>query len=359
MKKLWSSNRNKQVMSFCRRATRLAALGILAGLAIKPAFGCAPTTPITSTTYDIDLNAIKASASTPVNSVLGTYEIMLPGRIIYYFVPSSGQNPGFAGLCAGALYLANKLSLSSANGWAVTNNISSTSVPGLGARVSLVAGSSTNYLNTKWGSLHAAAANQVTVILNIPAYTWKVELIKTGPLGSGTLPVGTTLATLSMEAPPALGGGSELAKLRVKSAASIIPISCSLSNTSINVVLSSISADKLTAVGTTTGDKSFNVNLDCDKDTKVSVSLAGTQNAETTETSVLALTSAGQSGIATGVGVQLLYDGTALKRGTNVRLKTASGGKETLSFSARYYQTKKDVTVGRANTTATLNITYQ
>lgn len=116
---------------------------------------------------------------------------------------------------------------------------------------------------------------------------------------------------------------------------------------------------KFTGTGVTAGDKSFDLGLTCDKDAKINVSLAGTQNTDTTETSVLALTSAGQTGTATGVGVQLLYGGVPLKINTNLLLKTSAGGQETLPLTARYYQTKTAVGTGQANSSATLNITYQ
>ena len=137
----------------------------------------------------------------------------------------------------------------------------------------------------------------------------------------------------------------------------ITTTACSLVSTSINVPLDDVFDIKFT--GVTTGDKGFDIGLTCDKDAKINVSLAGTQNSDTTDTSVLALTNAGQSGTATGVGIQLLYGGVPLKINNNILLKTSAGGQETLQFTARYYQTNKLVTPGKANSNATLNITYQ
>lgn len=139
----------------------------------------------------------------------------------------------------------------------------------------------------------------------------------------------------------------------------VTALACSLTSTSINVPLGDVLVSKFTAAGATTGDKSFDLGLSCDKDAKINVSLAGTQNADTSNTSVLALTSAGQTGTATGVGVQLLYGGTPLKINANLLLKTSVGGKETLPLTARYFQTKTTVGTGQANSSATLNITYQ
>ncbi|CAI1666481.1 Type-1A pilin [Serratia quinivorans] len=136
-------------------------------------------------------------------------------------------------------------------------------------------------------------------------------------------------------------------------------VACSLSSSSINVPLGDVLISKFTGVGISTGDQTFNLGLTCDKEAKINVSLAGTQNADTCEISVLALTSAGQTGTASGVGVQLLYGGVPLKINTNILLKTSAGGQETLPLTARYYQTKATVGTGQANSSATLNITYQ
>ncbi|MBI3310019.1 MAG: hypothetical protein HYZ77_01700 [Serratia liquefaciens] len=141
--------------------------------------------------------------------------------------------------------------------------------------------------------------------------------------------------------------------------ASVTSIACSLNSTSINVPLGDVSSTKFTGVTSTTGDKGFNVGLSCDKEAKINVALAGTQNTETSETSVLALTNAGQTGTAKGVGVQLLYGGVPLKINNNILLKTSPGGQETLPFTARYYQTQTAIGAGLANSSATLNITYQ
>lgn len=139
----------------------------------------------------------------------------------------------------------------------------------------------------------------------------------------------------------------------------VTKVACSLDSTVINVPMGDISATKFSGVGSTAGDKSFDLGLSCDNGANINVSLAGSQNTDTNDTSVLALTNAGQNGTASGVGVQLLYGGTPLKINNNLLLKTSAGGQETLAFSARYYQTQTTVGSGLANSSATLNITYQ
>ncbi|CAI2074517.1 Type-1A pilin [Serratia quinivorans] len=185
--------------------------------------------------------------------------------------------------------------------------------------------------------------------------SYRVRLYKTGPVTSGTI----TNQRIGVGITKIAGVWDNEAAININSF-TITKVACSLSSTSINVPLGDVLISKFTGVGVSTADKSFNLGLTCDKEAKINVSLAGTQNTDTTEASVLALTSAGQTGTATGVGVQLLYGGTPLKINNNLALKTSTaGGKETLPFTARYYQTKATVGIGQANSSATLNITYQ
>lgn len=102
-----------------------------------------------------------------------------------------------------------------------------------------------------------------------------------------------------------------------------------------------------------------NLGLDCDAGANINVSLNATQNPDVSTTSVLALDNQGSAGTASGLGVQLLYNGTPLEINNRIVLKQSEGGQETLPITARYYQTKTMVTTGDASTSATLTLTYQ
>ncbi|WP_223272872.1 fimbrial protein [Serratia quinivorans] len=179
-----------------------------------------------------------------------------------------------------------------------------------------------------------------------------MELIYIGGTANGQLSFASPLASLTT-------GVVTAGQLYVDGSTAVTKVACSLTNTSISVPLGDVSATQFTGITTTAGDKTFNLGLSCDKDANINVALAGSQNADTADTSVLALTNAGQSGTAKGVGVQLLYGSVPLKLNNNILLKTSVGGQETLPFSARYYQTKTAIGAGLANSSATLNITYQ
>ncbi|MBV6695351.1 fimbrial protein [Serratia quinivorans] len=184
----------------------------------------------------------------------------------------------------------------------------------------------------------------------------QIQLYKTGMLDSGPLTgkVGALISGNAGNIPT-----SWTTEIPITITGTVTKVACSLTNTSISVPLGDVSATQFTGITTTAGDKTFNLGLSCDKDANINVALAGSQNADTADTSVLALTNAGQSGTASGVGVQLLYGSVPLKLNNNILLKTSAGGQETLPFSARYYQTQTAIGAGLANSSATLNITYQ
>ncbi|MEB5959741.1 fimbrial protein [Enterobacter sichuanensis] len=138
----------------------------------------------------------------------------------------------------------------------------------------------------------------------------------------------------------------------------ISALSCSLSASNINVSIGDIPVDVFKGVGSVSPSADFDIGLTCNRDANVSVSLNGTHSSETSDNSVIALTDTGKQ--ASGIGVQILNNGTPLDIGSSVPLKTIKGNSlVTLPFSARYYQTSSKITAGNANTTATLDIIYQ
>ena len=122
--------------------------------------------------------------------------------------------------------------------------------------------------------------------------------------------------------------------------------------------MGNVSAQDFTAINSVSDmTDTENLNINCDSGANINVTLNGTQNADSTDPSILAL-SPGQS-FATGVGVQLLYNNQPLVLNNLLNLKTSTGGQESFPITARYIQIKDTVTPGTANATATLNITYQ
>ncbi len=143
---------------------------------------------------------------------------------------------------------------------------------------------------------------------------------------------------------------------------SISSVACSITTPTLTFPIGDISASSFgTTVGTipSGGQNTQNLGLNCNAGANINVTLQGTQNPDVGTTSVLALTGQGNADVASGVGVQLVYNGSPLVLNNRIVLKRSAGGQETFPITARYYQTKTSVTTGKANASATLDLTYQ
>lgn len=225
-------------------------------------------------------------------------------------------------------------------------HVYTTNIPGVGVRVSY------------WGGYVYAenpAAYQYESYIGLYDIGDTVaELVKIGSITSGPL-TNSRVSYLNYSSSP----GTYNMSFYVSG--SVTSVACSITTPNVNVPLAPALSSAFTAVNSTRGDYPFTIGLSCDAGARINASLSFTQNPDTANTSVIKLTNAGSPGIATGVGIQLLYSGTPLYNNNNVVLKTSSGGQEfpAGAFTARYFQTKSTVTTGDANATATLNLTYQ
>ncbi|WP_411750948.1 fimbrial protein [Serratia sp. (in: enterobacteria)] len=179
----------------------------------------------------------------------------------------------------------------------------------------------------------------------------KISLIKTGPIASGEI----TYQIIGK----AYGDESVLGYTLYYKGASITQVGCSITTQNIRIPLEDVMVTSLTTVGQTANAKTFDVGLNCDAAARVNMKLIGTKNTDTSTAGVLQLSNAGGANVATGVGIQILYNGNPMVLNTNMVMKTSAGGQETFPFTAQYYQTKATPTTGSANATATLELTYQ
>ncbi|WP_234081711.1 fimbrial protein [Enterobacter quasiroggenkampii] len=225
------------------------------------------------------------------------------------------------------------------------SNVYQTNLNGVGIRVSR---------NGKYFNYTSAVSASTYVSTSTPLIA---ELVKTasGQVVSGTLASGT-LTKISISESPGyyidtyLGSGS------------VLSVACSITTPSLTFPIGDVLASRFgSTVGTipANANNTQNLGLNCDAGANINVALNGTQNPDVGTTSVLALTNQGSADVAKGVGVQLLYNGSPLILNSRIVLKTSSGGQETFPITARYYQTKTAVTTGKANASATLDLTYQ
>lgn len=234
--------------------------------------------------------------------------------------------------------------------WPGSNSIYQTNVQGIGIRVSF------SYGGVLWGAVPLSR-----VMINSMSTSWffgedarwQVEMIKTGPIVAGRVNAGK-YANVTVQ-------GIELVSL-FSYGANIVPIACDLKTPNLTFPIGNIMGTSFgNVVGTTPANaqSTQNLGLECDSYVNINVSLSGNQNPDVANNSVLALNGQGSAGVASGVGVQLLYNGTPLQLNNRIVLKKSPGGQETFPLTARYYQTRTAVTLGSANTSATLNLTYQ
>jgi type 1 fimbria pilin len=220
-----------------------------------------------------------------------------------------------------------------------------TNVPGVGI---MMAG------YTQAGTFNYSVPPGVRGINGIGGYgvgSSTLKLVKVGNIAPGVLNQGMVGHTY---------GDDNVTGLQlILPAVTIVPVACSITNSNIVVPLDDVLASNFISVSTTVKPKQFNINLNCDAGARVNAVLTGTQNTDTSTAGVLQLTGAGSADVATGVGVQILYNNAPLALNNNMVLKTSTGGQEAFPFTAQYYQTKDSVTAGSANAIATLNLTYQ
>lgn len=223
-------------------------------------------------------------------------------------------------------------------------NTYETNIPGVGIRIyNPYRGS---YVPVKIGPLGPNYA--------IRYDTFEITLVKTGPISSGIIQAGKIIKGQ-------IAGCSDLYDVSITSG-EIVQTACALKTPALNFPMGDV---KSSMFGTTVGfieaysESVQSLGLECDAGANINVSLVGTQNPDVSESSVLALTGPVEAGVAQGVGVQLLYNGTPLELNKNIVLKKSAGGQETFPIVARYYQTKTTVMPGKANAMATLNVSYQ
>lgn len=136
--------------------------------------------------------------------------------------------------------------------------------------------------------------------------------------------------------------------------------SCTVNSQELVFPLGDTPSNQFTAVGSTPSEFTQNLVLQCTENANIKATFSGTKSTETSNTSILGLTSPAAPTTAKGVGVQIVYNNAPLTIGGGFTLaQGAVAGQMVIPLTARYYQTQSTVTMGTANASATLNLTYQ
>ncbi|MFV8868560.1 fimbrial protein [Serratia fonticola] len=191
--------------------------------------------------------------------------------------------------------------------------------------------------------------------------TIRFRYVVTANLGAGVVNVGTNLLGAVVYG---VGGNTDpiwTGNISLGGSSIIITTNtCAVTTPIVNVPLADVNDSDLPNISDTAKEKDFHVLMNCQSGVNVFAQLSGTQDPDTSTDGVLQITNPGAATSATGVGIQIL-DGsrTPMKIGVNKAIKYSNGGDEDMTFYARYYRTRSTLTVGAANTVATLNINYQ
>lgn len=308
----------------------------------------ASCTRLSSPTVMLDMvvGRVVVPPDLPVGSVILTHDwtMSAPGGASYRC--TSGTNRFAAKIVSpGATDLGNK--------------IYSTNVPGIGMRFSR--GGAT--VNIVYPDVFSSRVYNTTDY-SLEGSRFTLEIIKTAATtGSGTLVAGK-YTSYDWES----GGNPILETYLSASAITVVSPSCSvLSGKNMNVDVGSIRRTDLKGVGTTAGGKDFNIDLQCSGGlsetgyANISTSFSGTLATSTTATMGALLNEKAGSGMAKGIGIQVLKDGSPLqfnKKYTVGRLNNQETRYITIPLHARFYQYGPTTSTGEVESHMIFNLTY-
>lgn len=185
-----------------------------------------------------------------------------------------------------------------------------------------------------------------------------LELVKTSDtVSSGTLVQAQTRFGIGVYRHEGIGEPNDISY-----AGNVIlkAVTCSVLPRNLTVDLGDFPVSTFVSVGAlSTPAQNFDVTVNCDSTVQPEVKVTSANGYETAFEGVLKLTQ--QTGMATGVGVQMVVDGNIATFDTYVNTPREAVANETLAipFEVRYEQVSDVVTPGPANTVATITLAYK
>lgn len=327
---------------------------LIFGMLISP-FTAACTNPQPMGGIVTPTQSIPAKTSAVVGSVLKSITVNSPG----VYLSCRPDQLGGATVKSRLAYVFLPATISP-----VGSNVYNTNLAGVGMRVRAKPG---NGYSDFYATNPDTTVNSSFTLRSEGGYTFYdyyiptmiLEYVKTGTITPGKLTNSNVAIYYSQGNPNTFPQYIGVYAIQESGNTTFTNTGCTITTSTVNIPLGNIPISSFTSVGTTLGSRNFNVGLNCTTGTKIFSSLSATQNADTSDQSIIALTGAGTAGVASGIGVQILRSGTPMNIGTEISIGTATNGAQNIGFSARYYQTLPNVLAGNANTTATLNMTYQ
>ncbi len=311
----------------------------------KTALACTAGTPIVTTVnLPATLTVARDSAT---------------GSILYDSGWTGGSARGSTYCSGGEIWTYGYVSPMIATGIA---HVYQTGVPGVGIKA--VWSNNPNYLpsdintvnpsmGTMWMEWPRTNGGALSAVQYIPGAQYRIQFIKTGTLGSGTM-------TLPNPTVNSMYGSSQMTSTTFTNSSINVQVSgCTVTQNNITVLLNKIKTSDLSAIGSTVAPSAFNIPLTCDPGINVAYEIDGTPDASNAP-GVLANQTG--SGMATGVGVQVLQGSNPITLGTLSAIyitTTTSAQQVNIPMTARYYKSNATVTAGNVSSTATFTMNYQ
>ena len=230
-------------------------------------------------------------------------------------------------------------------------SVYSTNIPGIGMRLSIEAGN-----NPIFSGYYPYSKPLSKIDYKLDEGFFIVEIIKTATItGLGALAPGQYSSYNS----PDDVTKPFLTSTIYGNGITIASSSCKLSgNVNKTVQLPTVNKSGFKGIGSTQGEKAFNLQFSCDSGENPKISLNFDYTAAPNTTNVL-INEAAKSKRAGGVGIQLKtnYNNQSKIIAKNENLKL--DGLNTVPLSASYYQTDSVVSPGKVKSTATVTIQYE
>jgi type 1 fimbria pilin len=190
--------------------------------------------------------------------------------------------------------------------------------------------------------------NSENVTTTTFSVTSGLQLIKTGPIASGSVLVAGDLATWRW---------SSLypETFRLANNITFTTPSCTLVTDPTNVTLPTVTSSAFAGVGSTSGKTPFQIQLSCPAGTAVAKITMHASSADS-HTGVVAPTAG--AGYAQGVGVQIL-NGSSVPVVFETQTVVSPSATTSIPYYAQYFQTATTVSGGNVKATVTFDLFYQ
>lgn len=229
-------------------------------------------------------------------------------------------------------------------------DVYATGLAGVGIRVAWSSSVNTP-AHMEGGEMMRSARRRTPIPRNhyAPAQRWWIQLIKTGPINSGTFSMNPVRIYYDDELTNQLNFLSSQVVFQKRG--------CVATGATQTVMLQQSHIGQFKGVGSTARPRAFSIDLDCDDGVKVSYRISGLH-----ETESVLKNSAGPD-LASGIGVQLLKaDGVQpFLLGEKYVLGTADRPNSAMKIElqARYYQFQEQIRPGLIVTNATVTLFYE